>query len=1063
MDYQDKSRGELIAALLKLEQENRELKLSHEKDGIFNPTLVKPEKEKYIDFSLTKEHFELIFNTSPDIAIITRLSDGKVLEVNDTFTKIIGYSREEALNSSSINLKLWNNLEDRKVLINKLLVDGFCENLEVEFVRKDGSCLLGLISSKVFSINNVKCIISTIRDNTKFRQTEETLRKSEIALQKNYAVLNSIFESSQNVIIFSLDANFCYMAFTNSHKQTMKQIWGVDIEIGMNMLDQISNPDDRQKAKTNFDRVLQGEHLRFEEEYGDSKLHRTFFENIYNPIIDSNGVVIGLSVFVIDITARKATEEELRINEERYRLLAENAREVIWTMKLDGTITYISPAVEQLRGLTVEEAMNQPLEQILTPDSQAVSIDYMQRLYSAFVSGLPLPTFRGELEYYRKDGTTLWTESLTYPVLGTGLDSLTILGVTRDITERKQAEEALKQSEERFRSLYANMIDGSAVHSLIYDSQGVPIDYLINVVNPAFEKLLGISRESVINKSSREAYGVDTPPYFEIYSRVALTGTPEVFEAYFAPLDKYFSISVYSPYKGSFATIFENITERKKAEQELQIILTKYRVLFDTFPVGITITDAIGSIVESNPTAETLLGISIEEQEKRKIDGQEWRIVRPDGTTMPASEFASVRALEEGQQVTNVEMGIVKGNNQITWLNVSASPMKIDGYGVAIVYGDITESKLAENEKERTQKLLEDTQRIGKIGGWEVNMDTMELKWTKEMYHIHEVDLTFKPTVDQRTNFYTPESLPVIDKAFQNAIEQGGSYEVDSEIITAKGNRRSVKSIAKVDLENRRVVGLFQDITDRKQFEAELKIKNEQLIELNATKDKFFSIIAHDLKAPFNGILGFSEILRDEARNLDIGLIESYANNINSTAHQTFKLLENLLDWAKMQQNGFSFEPVPISFNYILKNEIESLYSNADQKNIALVNKTAKEIIFPADEKMLSSVLRNLISNAVKFTPKGGEVTIEAQMMIDRIVVSISDTGIGMDKETLQKLFKIEESFTSRGTENEKGTGLGLLLCKEFVEKHGGTIEVESEKGKGSTFTFSIPLTTKTN
>ena len=149
-----------------------------------------------------------------------------------------------------------------------------------------------------------------------------------------------------------------------------------------------------------------------------------------------------------DITEHKRVEDELRINEERYRLLAENARDVIWTMKLDGTITYISPSVEEMRGLTVEEAMHQPLEQILTHDSQAVSIGYVQKLYAAFVSGLPLPTFRGELEYYRKDGSTLWTECLTYPILGSDGSSLTMLGVTRDITERKRAETKIRQLNE---------------------------------------------------------------------------------------------------------------------------------------------------------------------------------------------------------------------------------------------------------------------------------------------------------------------------------------------------------------------------------------------------------------------------------------------------------------------------------------------------------------------------------------------------------------------------------------------------------------------------------------
>jgi PAS domain S-box-containing protein len=730
------------------------------------------------------------------------------------------------------------------------------------------------------------------------------------------------------------------------------------------------------------------------------------------------------------------------------------------------------------------------------------------------------------------------------------------------------------------------MIDGSALHTLIYNDQGDPEDYLIIEVNPAFEILLGISRDTVINKTSREAYGVDNPPYFEIYSKVALSGKPEVFETYFAPLDKSFSISVYCPYKGSFATIFKNISERKKSEQELRIVLTKYQVLFDTFPIGITITDGAGNIIESNPIAETLLGISNEEQVKRTIGGQEWRIIKSDGAPMLPSEFASVRALEQGQQVTNMEMGIVKEDNQTTWLNVSATPIPLEGYGVAIVYNDITLRKLAERENERKQKLLEDSQRIGKIGGWEVNMDTQELKWTQEMYNIHEVDSTFfKPKVDQRFNFYTTETLPLVDKAMRQAIEQGGSYEVDSEIITAKGNRRSVKAIGKVDLKERRVFGLFQDITERKNTEEELRkvnaylenlidyanapiivwdaqfritrfnhafefitgnteaevlgksleilfppelvensmglirktltgerwktveiqiqhrdksvrtllwnsatlfipdsnvavatiaqgqditdrkiaeeaLKNseEKLLELNATKDKFFSIIAHDLKSPFNGILGFSDLLKDEARDMDIDSIVAYANIINSTAKQTFKLLENLLDWARLQQGGFHFESKTLSLNYIIRVGCEDLKYTADQKNITLINGIKNEIIITADERMVDSVIRNLISNAIKFTPKGGKIDVNAIVKNDRVEISVSDTGVGMTRETIDKLFKIETSFTSRGTENEKGSGLGLLLCKDFVEQHGGTICAESVLGKGSKLIFSIPL-----
>ncbi len=776
---------------------------------------------------------------------------------------------------------------------------------------------------------------------------------------------------------------------------------------------------------------------------------------------------------------------------------------------------------------------------------------------------------------YTPDGK-VWDEK-SEPVFDAEGNLIGLVEIVTDITDLKNAEETISKSEEKFRSLYANMIDGSALHTLVFNDGGVPEDYRIIDVNPAFENMLGISREAVVGKTSREAYGVEEPPYFEIYSRVALTGEPEVFETYFTPLGKHFSISVYCPAKGSFATIFENITNRKKAENDLSIILTKYKVLFEILPIGITISDASGNIVETNQIAETILGISREEHKKRKIDGQVWQIIKPDGSPMSASEFASVQALEKKQAVTNVEMGIVKGNNHVTWLNVSASPVPLDGYGVAIVYNDITEHKEAEKENERIQKLLEDSQKAGKIGGWEFNIDTLELKWTREMYNIHEVDLNFKPNVDQRVNFYTPESVPAVNNAIQRAIEYAEPFDLDSEIITAKGNRRSVKAIGKPDLENRRIYGLFQDITERKladqalktseekyrnlfekaqvgmfrtrmdgskildvnekllqtlgysyeemvespstirynnleqrkeliqllqknesvaNFEVEMLKKDNSVItvllsvtgypeegilegsfiditdrkhaeealqnseaelrELNATKDKFFSIIAHDLKSPFNSILGFSEMLKDEARDLDIDSIVEYAGIINSSVLHTFGLLENLLDWARMQQGRIPFEPQKILLNSIVNAEFEGLKNSADQKNIELNNYINQNLIITADENMISTVLRNLVSNAIKFTPNGGEVKVEASVEDDNVKISVSDTGIGIKPETIRKLFKIETSFTTRGTENEKGTGLGLLLCKEFVEKHGGKVWVESAVGKGSCFNFTL-------
>ena len=233
---------------------------------------------------------------------------------------------------------------------------------------------------------------------------------------------------------------------------------------------------------------------------------------------------------------------------------------------------------------------------------------------------------------------------------------------------------------------------------------------------------------------------------------------------------------------------------------------------------------------------------------------------------------------------------------------------------------------------------------------------------------------------------------------------------------------------------------------------------NSELHELNASKDKFFSIIAHDLKNPFNAIIGFSGILKEGIKTSDNEAIKEYAGMINNSAVQTFRLLENLLDWANSQRGTILFNPVSINFNELLDEEFNVLNDLANGKNIELKSICSGNLIIIADKNMVKTILRNLISNAIKFTHKNGRVEVNTITNNNYVEISIKDNGIGMTKETMAKLFRIDANLSKPGTENEKGTGLGLFLCKEFVEKHGGKIWVESESGKGSIFKFILPF-----
>ena len=232
----------------------------------------------------------------------------------------------------------------------------------------------------------------------------------------------------------------------------------------------------------------------------------------------------------------------------------------------------------------------------------------------------------------------------------------------------------------------------------------------------------------------------------------------------------------------------------------------------------------------------------------------------------------------------------------------------------------------------------------------------------------------------------------------------------------------------------------------------------KRLLQLNVDKDRFISILGHDLKNPINNLLGLSEALTEDIRKLDLDEIEDYANKINKSVRNASNLLEDILLWARTQQGRIPFKPLKLSFTDICANILKTLNPNADLKNITINYSKADHLTVFADEDMLKTVLRNLVSNAIKFTNNGGTINISALENSGNVIISVSDNGIGITPEDLVKLFDITQVITTKGTAKETGTGLGLFLCKEFVEKHGGKICVESQVGKGSDFKFTLPM-----
>ncbi|HEX2869014.1 MAG TPA: HAMP domain-containing sensor histidine kinase [Ignavibacteriales bacterium] len=238
---------------------------------------------------------------------------------------------------------------------------------------------------------------------------------------------------------------------------------------------------------------------------------------------------------------------------------------------------------------------------------------------------------------------------------------------------------------------------------------------------------------------------------------------------------------------------------------------------------------------------------------------------------------------------------------------------------------------------------------------------------------------------------------------------------------------------------------------------ADVQKKNDELLNLNASKDRFFSIVAHDLKSPFQGLIGYSQLLCTDYDSLPDEERLELSKGIHELSLSTYKLLSNLLEWSRLQTGMMSYSPEEFQLDKELTAAASLFKHSAHYKNISLEYSFDRAICVNADRNMLATIVRNLISNSIKFTNEGGKISICLKEERDFIEIEVSDTGVGMEKEKIESLFKIGQNVSTKGTANEDGTGLGLLLCKTMIEKQNGTIWVESQPEKGTSFHFTLP------
>jgi len=603
----------------------------------------------------SEERYRRLVETAPEVIYNLSAEDGTITLLNPAFERITGWSRAEWLGKPFMPLVHPDDLALAMETFQHVLRGEPIPPYELRILSKSGEYLIGEFTSFPY-IEKRKVIgeFGIVRDITERKRAEKEIQ--------NLAKFPS--ENPNPVLRIARDGLLLYV-----NEAGVRQLADLHLQVG-----QATPPMLRevvfQVMENGSVQVLDLEHR--ERAY-------SFF---VAPVVDAGYA----NLYGLDITERKRAEEAVRKSEEKYRGLTENINLGIYrnTVGPEGKFIEANPANIKMFGYNSKEEFLAINVSDLYQNSEYRNEFNDKMLKEGFVRG-------EELWLKKKDGSRFVGSVSAVAVKDEQGHVNYYDGIIEDITERKRVEDALR---------FTRLSLDNAVDAMVC----VGHDARYFDVNDAFCRSVGYSREELLSKTVHDIdpdYSAEVWP--EFWKKLKQSGSLTFESCHYTKAGKVIPVEITAKFfehngKEYHCGFARDITERKRTEEALQVNLEKYRVLFESFPLGITISDKSGKIIEANRQSEQLLGITADVHVQRRVDSKEWQIIRKDGTPMPADEYASTRALRENRLIENVEMGIVKDKGEITWISVTAAPIPLEGYGVAIAYGDITERKRAEEE-----------------------------------------------------------------------------------------------------------------------------------------------------------------------------------------------------------------------------------------------------------------------------------------------------------------------------------------------------------------------------
>lgn len=786
----------------------------------------------------------------------------------------------------------------------------------------------------------------------------------------------------------------------------------------------------------------------------------------------------------------KSSSKALYNSSKYFEAIYEHSGFAIVIFKPDGTIIKANKAALEMSGYTEDELKNISSFLIVHPQDRKKT----KKDINAILSG-KIDNYKTEKRYITKDGKELHTFLSVAVVKKSKGKVKELIAIIENISENKEIKSELAHEQ----ALLNSLIEGIPDSIYFKDKES----RFIKVNKAMLEKHGFKSHDEIIGKTDFELFGKEhAQQAFEDEQKIIQTGIPiinkEEKEDWADGKTTYVSTTKMPLFnnKGEIIGTFgvsRNITDKVIAEEQIKNSEKLYRSLFENSIDGMFLMTDV--ILDCNQAVCEML--QYDKNELLGISPSEFSPeYQPDGKKSIDSAIEKIEAALNG--IPQRFMWIHKRKDgELIETDVSLKDVSIGGQKlVQAILRDVTERNRNEKIREALFEISEAVftaqdinqlyEKIHKVVGKLMSSKNFYIA----IYNENDETISFPYWVDE---FDPPQPTKKLGRGLTEYVLRTGKPalidpEKDLELrrlgeveligspqaiwlgVPLKVGEKTIGVIVVQDYENEKAFGeeevqiltfVSEQIAiaiERKRNTDEIKKIADELRQLNNTKDKFFSIIAHDLRNPFITILGFTDLLLTDYKELDESEIIFYLEEMKKSAEISHNLLQNLLQWSRSQTGRIEFNPAKILLKNLVNVNLELLQPTAANKEIQIKSEVGEDIFVHADEDMLNTIIRNLITNAIKFTPKGGTITVAAKEVGKYAEISVEDTGVGMNETTMANLFRLDTTHSTLGTNQEAGTGLGLILCKEFVEKHDGKIWVESKLGVGSKFIFYLPL-----